>query len=148
MEELAAIMDKWPSWVGGVPALATLIIVIGYIVIQWLKNQPVMAQQKIDERLNIKTGYRDTIARLEQQVHECHEESRERERQLQDEIDVLKARINNEAFQRVQSEISLVNTLIQVVDAPQLQIILKALEAKQVRLSVLQRAGAEDAERT
>jgi transcriptional regulator of NAD metabolism len=110
-----------------------------------------MEQQKIDERLSIKTGYIGRITSLEAAMKKNQEECEKDKEELRDIIEQLREKIRNEAEQRVQGEISLVSTLIQIVDAPQLKAILKALEQRQVRLQVAniqeisdnQRAGAE-----
>jgi hypothetical protein len=131
---MGSLSDRWPIWLGGVPAGATFLIVLGYIVIQYLKNQPLIQRQNMEERLNVKRGYKDRIKELEFQVDRCHEESRRREYELQSEIDALKEKMNNEAWQRVQSEISLVSILLEVVEAPQMKAILDALKVKQARM--------------
>ncbi len=139
-------MDKWPSWMGGLPALATFIMVAGYIIQQWVKNRPTMQQQEIDERRARSSTYQGRITTLENQVRECHERSERREAELQGEIDLLKDKINNEAMQRVQSEISLVNTLIQIVPADELKKILTELENRQIRLVTIRQLEAKGAE--
>lgn len=130
------MFDKWPNWLGGIPALTTMLIIIGYIIVQHQKNKPLLEKIASDERLNIKTGYRETIARLEKNVHDCHQESRQREDALQKEIDTLKQRINNAEWQRTQSDISLVSVLLDILPAPQMKQILEALKKKQATLPV------------
>lgn len=68
------------------------------------------------------------ITELETSVRECREEC---DRQT----DSLHQKLRNEAEQRVQSEISLVSTLVQIVDAPQLRAILTALESRKTILA-------------
>lgn len=131
-----ATLDKLPSWVGSVPAWTTLIVVIGYILIQVVKNHPVVEQQKITERLNIKEGYVRRISDLEKAVKECQDECKKQQDESAKIIQTLQEKLNNEAMQRVQGEISLVSTLIQIMpDAEQLRRVMAALEARQIRMA-------------
>lgn len=152
-------LNNLPPWIGSVPAWSALIIMLGYIAIQALKNKPVLNQQAIDDRHRIKEGYVKRIEVLEAAVKECERKCDEREEIFKEQIEKLQERIRNEAEQRVQSEISLVATLIDVVPAEQLKKVLAALQAKQVRLQSLAvealsgpltRAGADgdDSERS
>ena len=124
-------LNKLPVWAGNIPAW----FLAATVIIALIKIWPKMREQGIAERLSIKDGYKDTIKDLEARVEQCHRESRQRERELQDEINTLKLRLSNEALQRIQSEISLVQTLIQIVpDAEQLKNIMAALESRQMRM--------------
>lgn len=136
MPAFFSALDKLPPWMGSLPAWSLLILVIGWIVLQRVKNQPVIRQQDIDERLAIKSGYIGRITQLEADVLLCRENCDAQEIRLQTKIDRLQDQLNNEAIQRVQGEISLINTLIDVVDAPQLKAILQALEKRQLRLQI------------
>lgn len=132
---VGSLLSKMPDWMGSLPAWATFFVVVGYIVVQWLKNQPALRKQESEERQHDRDTDQDRIKRLETLVEECHAQSRIREAELQEEIDTLKMRLSNEALQRIQSEISLVQTLIQIVpDAAQLKAIIAGLESRQVRM--------------
>lgn len=152
MRGFLEVMNKLPSWAGNIPVWILLAIVFAGLVREWLKTQPVREQQKIDERLKIKEGYIGRINDLEDAVRECQRECEEHKKELRKVIDQLQDRVNNEARQRVQSEISLVSTLLKVVDAPQLKIILDELEKRQTTMALLnvqfvESKGADDAKR-
>jgi chromosome segregation ATPase len=127
VDSIAFFFSKFPGWAGSVPMWG----VFAMILITLIKIWPQLRQQGIDERLNIRDRYLERIKDLVADVQHCRDECDAQERRLQAEIDILKDKLNNEAWQRVQGEISLVNTLIQIVDAPQLKAILAALEKRQ-----------------
>jgi seryl-tRNA synthetase len=134
MGGFSSALDRLPPWMGSVPAWTTLVMVVGYIIIQWIKTRPAVLQHQIQERLNVSDSNLERIKHLEAAVRQCQLECEQHKTLLNKKCETLQERLNNEAMQRVQSEISLVNTLIQVVDAPQLKIILAALEARQTRM--------------
>jgi hypothetical protein len=146
MQEIGVFFDKFPSWLGSAPLWG----VFAMILITLIKVWPQLKQQGIDERLNIRDRYlarinemRTEVAIAREEVRQCKRDCDAQEVRLQGEIDILKNKLNNEAWQRVQSEISLVNTLIQVVDAPQLKAILAALEKRRTTLPPELIEGAE-----
>jgi hypothetical protein len=116
---MTEFMRSWPSWLGSPSQFALLIIVILALIKVW----PIIQKQLMDARAGREGRYSKRIRELEDNLERCHRECGER-------IDKLQTKINNEAMQRVQSEISLVSTIIQVVDAPQLKAILAALEKR------------------
>lgn len=138
----------WPSWIGTPSQLGLLLVVTGSIVLGYIKVLPKLLELKIGERASNKDRYTARVKELKEEVKACRDECDAQERRLQDQIDLLKTKINNEAWQRVQSEISLVHTLIQVVDAPQLKIILAALKQRSSLIppEILEGAGNDDIE--
>lgn len=110
---------NWPTWLGTPSQVLTLAI----IVITLIKTWPIIQVKVIEARLTREGRYGARISELEQSLKACHDECQER-------IDKLQTKLTNEARQRIQSEISLVHTLISVVDAPQLRTILAALERR------------------
>lgn len=151
MNELESFFSHFPTWAGNVPMWG----VFAMVLIALIKVWPKLKEIGVNERQGIRDPYIQRIRELADDVKHCRQECDEQERRLRHEIDgvkrgsdereaalkeridVLRTRVNNEAFQRVQSEISLVNTLIQVVDAPQLRTILKALEDRKAILPSL-----------
>lgn len=125
---------RWPSWVGTPSQFGLLVVVLGTIIIAWIKVWPKLRQLTIEERASIEDRNQTRIQGLVRDVKECREECREQEVRLTEKIDMLQNKINNEALQRVQSEISLVHTLLEIVDAPQLRLILAALEKRKTLL--------------
>jgi hypothetical protein len=128
---------QWPTWLGTPSQVGLLVVVFLALIKVW----PTLRQQNIDAWLASKQSYVERIKDLERQVKECQADSikkdqdaDKRERRLQDEIDALKTKINNEAWQRVQSEISLVSTLVAVVPNAELKIILEALQRRSALL--------------
>lgn len=143
MNEVADFFLKFPV-LGSIPMWG----VFAAVLIALIKIWPQLKQQSIDERLSIRDRYLLRIKELVQEVKDCRADCEEQERRLQGQIDGLKTKINNEAWQRVQSEISLVHTLIQVVDAPQLKLILDALKARSVTLPhIIEGADGDGIER-
>jgi hypothetical protein len=107
------------------------------IILAFIKVWPIIRQQNIDFTAAARKAYEDRIVAAEAKTQracdrlaECERLCDEREEAFKNTIDELKTQINNEAWNRVQSEISLVNTLIAIVDAPQLRVILEALQRR------------------
>jgi hypothetical protein len=84
-----SFLNGIPSWAGNIPVWTLLIIVLGYITIQWQKNMPVINQQRIDERLTIKSRYSERITELEAKVEKCREDCAAQETSLRGEITSL-----------------------------------------------------------
>lgn len=142
----------FPAWIGTLPAWGTFFMVLAAITVAVVRIWPRLKELGITERQGIAQNYINRIIELRAEVKECRDncdaqearlrkeiddnrkECDAREEQLKQEVDRLKMKINNEAWQRVQSEISLVNTLIQVVDAPELRVILEALRQRSALL--------------
>lgn len=114
---------EWPAWLGS-PSQVVLLVLV---VIALIKIWPILQKQVFEARASREGRYGERIRHLEIELHKCHEECAAK-------IEKLQTKINNEAWQRVQSEISLVSTIIQVVDAPQLRQILAALERRKMTL--------------
>lgn len=142
------VANLFPAWIGTLPAWGTFFMVLAAITITTIRIWPRLKELGITERQGIANNYINRIIELKNDVKQCREECDaqevrlrkeiddnrrecdDREEQLKNEVDHLKTKINNEAWNRVQSEISLVNTLIQVVDAPELRVILEALQKR------------------
>lgn len=138
----------FPAWIGTLPAWGTFFMVLAAITVAVVRIWPRLKELGITERQGIAQNYINRIIELKADVKECRDncdaqearlrkeiddnrkECDAREEDLKRQIDELKTKLNNEAWQRVQSEISLVNTLIQVVDAPELRVILEALQKR------------------
>lgn len=125
----------WPAWIGTPSQLALLVVVSGSIILGYIKVLPNILklrkeeregrrQADADERENIASYYRERLTGCEQRIKE-----------LTELVEALQQKIAGDAMQRVQSEISLVNVLIQVVDAPQLRQVLDALESRKISLA-------------
>jgi biopolymer transport protein ExbB/TolQ len=144
MHELELFFSKFPAWAGSVPMWGVFAMVLIALIRVW----PRLRELSIQERANVRDPYLRRIAELAADVKDCREscekqekelreeiaqnkrECDDRETRLKDEIDSLKTKINNEAWQRVQSEISLVNTLVQVLPSAELKLILDALQKR------------------
>jgi hypothetical protein len=144
LEELRALFSGFPSWAGSVPLWGIFFMAVIALIKAW----PKLKEIGVQERQGIRDPYVKRIRELAEDVKQCRKECdeqevrlrremeekgeahRAREEELKGEIDALKNKMNNEAWQRVQSEISLVRTLIQVVDAPELRVILEALQKR------------------
>lgn len=135
MEELASF--QWPAWLGTPSQFALLAVV----VITLIKTWPLIQKNLMDAKLLKEGGYAKRITDLEGKLDECKRDCDERDRTSQTTIDSLKQQINNEAWQRVQSEISLVNTLIQIVPNPMLGQILEALKKRSGTLQPIELDG-------
>lgn len=146
---MGALAAFWPAiqpYVGTVPMWAMLAI----IVVAYLQMRPKMKAVEIKERESIRDPYLTRINELREDVEKCRQECNLQERELREEIDSnkkacdereealkkeiddLKTKINNEAWQRTQSEISLVTTLVQVLPDPLLKKVLEALNRRSV----------------
>lgn len=113
-----------------IPLWGAFFVLLGILIRQVVPFR----QQKLDhENVQIKQ-YADTCTQLRGEVRTALEKLRACEEECDRRITKLQNKINNEAMQRVQSEISLVRTLLQVVPAPELTTVLKALEARKILL--------------
>lgn len=142
----------WPSWIGTPSQFGLLILAVGSVTVAWFKIWPRMKELGIGERQKEREDLLGRIRELRDFVTVCEKKCDDQAERLQGIIDGLRDKITNEALQRMQSEISLVNTLIEVVDAPQLRAVLHALEAKKVQAAVViqlpPNGGAEYGERS
>jgi hypothetical protein len=144
LDELRIIWENLRPYIGNAPMWGVFAMALIALIRAW----PKLKEIGVNERAGIRDPYLKRIRELAEDVKSCRREcdaqerrlrqemddnKREcdqREREFKKEIDSLKEKMNNEAWQRVQSEISLVNTLIQVVDAPELRRILEALQKR------------------
>ena len=125
---------NWPDWIGTPSQLGLLLAFIGSAIIAYIKIFPKVLEIRMTSQQNLQTQDRERITELVAQIKEIEDRCDERERELMAIIDDLKSKINNEAWQRVQSEISLVSTLLEVVPAQQLKQILEALQKRKIVL--------------
>lgn len=130
MEELRNI----PPWVGSFPLWALFLTVVGTLIKTW----PLIQKNLIDAKMLKAGGYAKRITELEDKLSNCEVKCDEREVLFKKEIDDLKQKLNNEAWQRVQSEISLVATLVQIVPNPMLGQILEALKRRSTTLQAVE----------
>lgn len=125
---------SWPTWIGTPSQFGLLVVAIVSVVVAYIKVLPKMSELRIGSEQYNRAELVRQVSQATKDIKTCRDECAEQERKLQGQIDTLKTKINNEAWNRVQSEISLVHTLIQVVDAPQLKIILEALKQRSVTI--------------
>ena len=118
------LLDKVPIWAGNVPARILLFSLGTYVAIQWLKNKPIIEQQKINERLAIKTGYTDRIKRLEEKVDSNFKQCEQEKKELHEQIGALERELIGLRRQHNQEQMSLINEIISSVDAPELKTVL------------------------
>lgn len=136
-------MKDLPSWVGTAPQWAMMIL----LAIAVVRTSPQWLEAMFTAVQNRRSADRKRITELEAAIAECRRLCDEQDARLQQKIEDLQHKLSNEALQRVQSEISLVHTLIQIVDAPALKAVLTALERRQTLLFELAPAkGADDEE--
>lgn len=144
MDEIALFFNKFPAWAGSVPMWG----VFAMVLITLIKVWPVLRAQTLAERVNMRDRFLARVKELSAEIKTARDECDTLKRKMQEEIDLLKNKLNNEAWQRIQGEISLVHTLIEIVDAPQLKRILDALERRKTTLPPVileaHHEGAED----
>lgn len=117
LPELSPLIGTIPQW----GMFILLAIAVVRTSPQWLQTLITAAKDRKD-----RLGKR--ISELEQKLHDCEEKCDQREAVFKEEIDRLKTKVNNEAWQRTQSEISLVTTLVRILPKPELQQVLEALQ--------------------
>lgn len=127
---IESIWSKLPDWAGTMPQW----LLFATVVLGFFKIWPTIRQQNFDFTAAAKKAYDERILKLEDDLKECARLSDEREDMFKAEIDRLKTKINNEEWQRVQGEISLVNTLVQLLPNDELRIILEALQRRSTTL--------------
>ena len=130
MEELVLFMNGLPDWAGTAP----MWLIFGAIVTTLIKTWPVIMERVEMAREGRRAHAGGRIGELEALLDECRKECDRRDEIYKTEIDALKTKINNEAWQRVQSEISLVNTLVQLLPNNELKLILEALQKRSALL--------------
>lgn len=134
-----AALNSMPSWAGNVPAWILVLSLLAWVVNSAIKNHPIISQQKIDDRHRIKDSYVSRIQSLERQILEDRERCDREIGLLRDEIGDLQDKIIGIQRQHVQEQISLINSIISSIDAPELKILVRSLESVQAaaRLNVL-----------
>lgn len=146
----------WPQWVGTPSQVGLLLVVIGTVLIAYIKVWPVLLEARITERHKERQELRARITELEKAVEDCRRECDRQTALLQDEIGDLQETIYGMRRQHVQEQISLINAIIESVDNPVLKKMLGALESVRSNLpgvKIIPGAGAgrnedDDAERT
>lgn len=97
------------------------IAILGLALVALIKAWPILQKNAFDAKEKKAGRYEARIAHLEREVSKCHEEwTREVER--------LRKELWGEKTQRVAEQISLINLILQSVDAPELKTLLKTLE--------------------
>lgn len=112
-----------PSWIGTVPQWGMLIVLCIAIV----RTSPQWLSALLTAAHNKRASYANRITELEEAVKFCREECDRQTGLLYEEIHGMRR-------QHVQEQISLINSIIQSVDAPQLKLFLRTLESVQRNL--------------
>ena len=125
-------ISEFPNWVGSLPTWGMFFLLAVAIV----KQSIPWRQQTIDSAAQIRKELQDRVAGLKKEHADCMKTMRD----LQEQIYGLRR-------QHIQEQISLINAIIESVDAPQLKMMLKTLQT--VRLTVLREPvftfeGADD----
>lgn len=130
---LASMIKDLPVWAGTVPQWGMFILLAIAVVRvspQWLNSLLTATQNK-------RASQGQRITELEEAVKFCREECDRQTEMLHKEIHGLRR-------QHIQEQISLINTIIQSVDAPQLKLFLRTLESVQRDLGEIRQLGATD----
>lgn len=128
------IIGTIPGWITS----AGVISILG-IVLKWqlglkkigLESQQLANADRADARDHIAeemVALRMNVASLREELHACEEECRVH-------IDKLTQELWGEKRQRVAEQISLINIIINSVDAPELKNLLKALESVKLHIN-------------
>lgn len=126
---------SWPTWIGTPSQLGLLLAFVGSVFLAWLKVYPKILELNLTDQARKRSELYAHIDRLNAELKTCKDECDAQEVRLKEQIERLVTKVNNEERQRVQSEISLVKILIDIVPAPQLKAILDALQKKDVTLA-------------
>lgn len=130
---LTSMVNDLPVWAGTVPQwgmFVLLAIAVVRVSPQWLSSLLTATQNK-------RASQGKRITELEEAVRFCREEC---DRQTE----ILHNELHGMRRQHVQEQISLINTIIQSVNAPQLKLFLRTLESVQRDLGEIRQIGATD----
>lgn len=127
MEEFAF---KWPEWIGS-PSQFGLLVIVFAAFLRW--SLP-WRKMSIDEGTQIRKELREELVKVRGEHKVCEDALRSAQKELgvlRDEVNDLENRVAGLRRQHVQEQISLINSIIESVDAPQLKTFLKTLESVQ-----------------
>jgi hypothetical protein len=119
-----------PGWI---TALSTS-TAAGSLIIAYWKRGVKLRQLSNEDRADHRDHIAEEMAALRQNVHNLRDELHRCESQCREEISKLTEEIWGEKRQRVAEQISLINTILNTVDAPQLKTLLATLESIQTRM--------------
>jgi len=126
--EFTQLMGTVPQW----GLLAAVIIALIRLVPTW-------RAQSLKKRKDDIDGWRDECEKLRAELERCEAQCRKEIGDLHDEIFGLRK-------QHIQEQISLINVILQSVDAPELKTLLKMLESVQITLQAQRAAHREHKE--
>jgi len=122
---MSDILAKIPDWVGTAPQWGMFIL----LVIAFIRVSPEWLRILVEDQRAKRNRLGGRISELEAEIKRCHNECDQRIRAVQNEL-------WGQRRQNIQAQISLVNTIIQTVDAPELKKFLAVLENVQATLQV------------
>lgn len=127
------LLGTIPGWITSAGVIALLGIVLRYrlgsrrLSIEGQKQHDADAADRRDHIAEEMAALRTNISLLRKELHDCEEQCREQIRDLQEEL-------WGEKRQRVAEQLSLINIILDKVDAPDLQNLRATLESIQVGL--------------
>lgn len=137
------LLKGLPNWVGSVPQWGMFILLLIAVVRtspQWLgvwSNMKLQASNRVATRITeLESNLREAHRDYDEKIQKCRDDCDKQTKFLQDEIGDLEDAIAGMRKQHIQEQISLINTIIESVDAPQLKLFLRTLETVQRNLPV------------
>lgn len=125
-------MSSLPSWAGTVPQMITaagILSLLGTVILALFKLIPALRAQSLESKQQDIEGWREEARGLRTELKECEEECDRRLKKLEEDL-------WGEKRQRVAEQISLINTIVASVDAPELKTMLRTLESVQSHMMV------------
>lgn len=129
MEEL---LSHIPDWAGTVPQW----FLFATVLIAAMKLIPVLRQQSMDKETSDVNGLRTELREMRAALKECQDECEAATKEAQKEIRGLHEEMWAMRKQNIAEQISLINIILQSVDAPELRSLLSVLENVGGRLAV------------
>lgn len=124
-----------PELLGTIPQWITAGSLVTIIIAYWRRGVALKGLQNTDSA-NIRDHYAREVAALRDELRICEEECADRLDLADQRLKKLDKELWGEKRQRVAEQISLINVVLNSVDAPELKAILKTLESVQMAMRI------------
>ncbi len=121
---MQAFLNSLPDWAGTVPQWG----LFAAVLIAIIQTVPKLRQQTMDKEITDMERYRLEVVGLRDELKTCEEQCAKDLRDLQEELWGMRK-------QNIAEQISLINIILNSVDAPELKAMLKVLENVRSTLS-------------
>lgn len=109
-------------------------VLLAAVLIALIKIWPVLREQTLKVRMDREQGWREQCELLRAELAAQRQQCEAENSQLKDRIHKLEEQIWGLRRQHIQEQLSLINSILHSVDAPELKTLLRALEAAKTSL--------------